>query len=102
MVGKWHLGVGFHNEFLPTHYGFDDYLGIPYSHDMCPCETCFPDNGKCKISCWDFDVSCPLFRYVKTFKNINETYAFIMNGLEYAQHLLNSGMGRFDNHAQAI
>lgn len=34
MVGKWHLGSI--PEFFPTHYGFDEYLGIPYSNDMWP------------------------------------------------------------------
>ena len=33
-VGKWHLGVGANGMFLPTKQGFDQYLGIPYSHDM--------------------------------------------------------------------
>lgn len=31
-VGKWHLGD--QPGFLPTHHGFDRYLGIPYSNDM--------------------------------------------------------------------
>lgn len=33
-VGKWHLGFGANGMFLPTKQGFDQYLGIPYSHDM--------------------------------------------------------------------
>ena len=33
-VGKWHLGH--HKPFLPTHNGFDEYLGLPYSNDMWP------------------------------------------------------------------
>ncbi|MCE6991257.1 sulfatase [Dyadobacter sp. CY323] len=32
IVGKWHLGHL--PEFLPLNYGFDSYLGIPYSNDM--------------------------------------------------------------------
>ncbi len=32
--GKWHLGHL--KQFLPTHNGFDEYLGIPYSNDMWP------------------------------------------------------------------
>jgi arylsulfatase len=32
MVGKWHLGA--QAPFLPLHYGFDEYLGLPYSNDM--------------------------------------------------------------------
>lgn len=34
MAGKWHLGH--HRRFLPTHHGFDEYLGLPYSNDMWP------------------------------------------------------------------
>jgi arylsulfatase len=34
MVGKWHLGQ--QEPYLPLNYGFDEYLGLPYSNDMWP------------------------------------------------------------------
>ena len=34
IFGKWHLGD--QPEFLPTRQGFDEYFGIPYSHDIHP------------------------------------------------------------------
>jgi arylsulfatase A-like enzyme len=34
MAGKWHLGC--RPSQLPTHHGFDEFLGIPYSADMWP------------------------------------------------------------------
>lgn len=33
-VGKWHLGDK--KIFLPLQHGFDEFYGIPYSHDMYP------------------------------------------------------------------
>ncbi len=41
MAGKWHLGDA--KQFLPTHNGFDEYLGLPYSNDMWPLH---PDQAK--------------------------------------------------------
>ncbi len=32
IIGKWHLGD--QPPFLPRHYGFDEYFGIPFSNDM--------------------------------------------------------------------
>jgi arylsulfatase A-like enzyme len=34
IFGKWHLGSD--QEFLPLQQGFDEYFGVPYSHDMWP------------------------------------------------------------------
>jgi arylsulfatase A-like enzyme len=34
MYGKWHLGQK--APFLPTSYGFNEFLGLPYSHDYWP------------------------------------------------------------------
>ena len=34
MVGKWHLG--YNPPFLPLNHGFDEYLGLPVSHDYWP------------------------------------------------------------------
>jgi arylsulfatase A len=34
IFGKWHLGC--QPPFLPTHHGFDEFFGLPYSHDMWP------------------------------------------------------------------
>jgi len=34
MAGKWHLGTPV--EFLPTHSGFDEWIGLPYSNDQWP------------------------------------------------------------------
>ena len=34
MFGKWHLGDN--PKFLPTRQGFDEFFGLPYSHDIHP------------------------------------------------------------------
>lgn len=55
-VGKWHLGH--FDPFLPRNHGFDEYFGIPYSHDYCPCPsslTLTADNV-----CRDHDPGCPV------------------------------------------
>jgi len=66
IVGKWHLGVGENGKYLPLNHGFDHYLGVPYSQDMCPCPTCFPasnnSSGECNVSCNPHYVSCPTYQ----------------------------------------
>lgn len=41
MFGKWHLGD--QPELMPTRQGFDEFFGIPYSHDIHPFH---PNNKK--------------------------------------------------------
>jgi arylsulfatase A len=40
IFGKWHLGH--HPQFLPTHHGFDEYFGLPYSNDLWPGNPDYP------------------------------------------------------------
>ncbi|XP_065827633.1 arylsulfatase A-like [Oscarella lobularis] len=68
IVGKWHLGVGANNTYLPTNHGFDYYMGIPYSHDMCPCLICFYPDQPCFDKCRTHDTPCPLFENSKIVK----------------------------------
>ena len=47
-------------------HGFDHYLGIPYSHGMCPCLKCFAidainGNSSCYNQCRFQNVGCPVF-----------------------------------------
>lgn len=76
MVGKWHLGVGPNGTYLPTRQGFDNYLGIPYSHDQViiapifsfifapysvykPLHCSTPSKGPCQnLTCFPPDVKC--------------------------------------------
>jgi len=44
IFGKWHLGD--HPTFLPLNQGFDEYFGVPYSHDMWPLS---PNQEKAKF-----------------------------------------------------
>jgi arylsulfatase A-like enzyme len=40
IFGKWHLGH--HPQFLPTHHGYGEYCGLPYSNDMWPGNPDYP------------------------------------------------------------
>ncbi len=46
IYGKWHLGHL--PQFLPTHHGFDEYFGLPYSNDMWPLHPDYLADGKGK------------------------------------------------------
>ncbi|XP_042191842.1 arylsulfatase A [Callorhinchus milii] len=64
MVGKWHLGYGLNGSFLPLNQGFQQWLGVPYSHDQGPCQnlTCFPPDTRCFGLCDQGVVPLPVFQ----------------------------------------
>jgi arylsulfatase A len=52
--------------FVFIRHGFDHYLGIPYSHGMCPCLKCFDIDARngsssCHNECRNWNVGCPVF-----------------------------------------
>ncbi|KAG8444638.1 hypothetical protein GDO86_009702 [Hymenochirus boettgeri] len=63
LVGKWHLGLGLNGTFLPTRQGFQNFLGVPFSHDQGPCQnlTCFPPNTLCYGTCDIGEARLPLY-----------------------------------------
>jgi len=60
IFGKWHLGSK--KAFLPLQHGFDEYYGIPYSHDMWPFH---PNQTHAKYP------PLPLYEGNKVIKTIN-------------------------------
>ncbi|HMR92897.1 MAG TPA: sulfatase [Chitinophagaceae bacterium] len=60
MYGKWHLG--YQAQFLPTRQGFDEFYGIPYSHDM------WPHHPETK----NYYPSLPLYENEKVIDTISE------------------------------
>ncbi|XP_070577428.1 arylsulfatase A-like [Ptychodera flava] len=86
IVGKWHLGIGRNQEYLPIHYGFDSYYGIPYSQDFCPCLKCFYPNDPCFNQCDLYYTGCPLF---KDDKIIEQPTDFTKLEDKYIEHATN-------------
>lgn len=70
MVGKWHLGYGDSGKYLPIYQGFDNFFGVPYSHDQGPCQnlTCFPPDTKCYGTCDQGGVLLPVFQNKSIFE----------------------------------
>ena len=83
IVGKWHLGVGKDNIYLPPNHGFDSYFGVPYSHDMCPCTTCFYPNTHCWNSCDPTYTKCPLYENTTI---VEQPVDLLSLDERYAQH----------------
>ncbi|XP_070577422.1 arylsulfatase A-like [Ptychodera flava] len=83
IIGKWHLGIGQKQKYLPTNFGFDHYFGIPYSNNQCPCQqSCFwPDDPCDRQWCLTEFPKCPLFHNDKIIEQpvdlitLNRRYA---------------------------
>lgn len=75
MVGKWHLGAK--APYLPLNYGFDEYLGLPYSNDMWPVDydgqpATDPTSQKSKYPPLPLIEGNEPIRYIKTLEDQGE------------------------------
>lgn len=61
LIGKWHLG---HTgaSWAPTHYGFDLFYGLPYSHDISP------------LKVYEFDRSGPQGEWEPDFPKLQQNF----------------------------
>lgn len=77
MFGKWHLGNK--PPYWPLNYGFDEFVGIPYSHDIWPV---YPDGYTVVTDEKDIRSSWPPLPLIKgitvigTIKNIDDASKF--------------------------
>ena len=51
IVGKWHLGVGENNTYLPTNYGFDYYMVRGEGEGWCQNFTQLSTNVQLYMAC---------------------------------------------------
>ena len=65
IFGKWHLG--FQKQFLPLQQGFDEFYGIPYSHDMWPQH---PNQEKSKYPELHFIEGNEAVKQIKTLEDV--------------------------------
>jgi arylsulfatase A-like enzyme len=75
MIGKWHLGDA--PQFNPTHHGFFEFFGVPYSNDMEPYHYL---RGR-KISSEPIDRDNQIRRYTKeaiTFIHKHQSEPFFL------------------------
>jgi arylsulfatase A-like enzyme len=64
MLGKWHLGA--RPAYYPTHYGFDSFYGVPYSHDMWPVDYA----GRPNTDTTTYSGKCPPLPIIENEKQV--------------------------------
>jgi len=90
MLGKWHLGSK--APFLPIHYGFDTFYGIPYSHDYWPVD--YKGNPVPKDTPNDWRATCPVLpiyegdTQVGTIPNLEEASKLTTTLTEKAEEFI--------------
>lgn len=61
LIGKWHLGHA-GSTWAPTHYGFDLFYGLPYSHDISP------------LKVYEFDRSGQIGEWEPDFPRLQQSF----------------------------
>ncbi|MBI1335211.1 MAG: sulfatase-like hydrolase/transferase [Armatimonadetes bacterium] len=73
-VGKWHLGV---KNLMPTHQGFDEFFGLPYSADMWP-----PNGNWPRLFLYEGD------KPLEEIKNLDDQAQLTRRYTEHAQEFI--------------
>lgn len=68
MVGKWHLGMS--PEFMPLAQGFDEFYGLPYSHDILPVD--YDGNRITEQSPFKWKLNLPALTLYDGIKKVKE------------------------------
>lgn len=96
MLGKWHLGSK--APFLPTHYGFDTFYGIPYSHDYWPVD--YKGNPVLPGTANDWRGNCPVLpiyegdTQVGTIPTLEETSQLTTTLTEKAEQFISKNKNK--------
>jgi arylsulfatase A-like enzyme len=103
LFGKWHLGhLG--AAWPPTKHGFDEFFGIPYSHDMAPLSLFEAHAGKAEVAKFPVDFASlqqSFYEHAERFIEAHANQPFFVELALSAPHLPEHPHPGFDDKTYA-